>query len=362
MSGIAATLGQSSTRPGGKLSSRKGRLLGFALTALFLWIVARNVSLEELVTALREADYRLVFPAALATLFGYLLRSIRWQRIIQPVAPLGFGAAFSVLMMGFASNNLLPARLGEFVRAYLLGRKIGVRKTYGMATIILERVCDGVTLIALLGVVSLLMPLPGWGREVQLFSSLLFAGATVGIALLLLQEQMTLRLLRCAMAPFPAQLSKAVLRASSTFITGLHSLRSGRTLGMVALLSVGVWLLEASSYLLITRAFGLELAPLDQIRAATFLLVVVNLGIMVPSAPGYLGTFEWLTLTALGTFRVPNETAVAIGIVSHGMQYLMVTAIGLFFFARGNLAFWRFGPEAGQDPEEDDITSSALLP
>ncbi|MHB0868343.1 MAG: lysylphosphatidylglycerol synthase transmembrane domain-containing protein [Chloroflexota bacterium] len=341
------------------MSSRKGRLIGFLLAAVFLGIVGRNVSWSELVAAFRAADYRLVVPATTATFTGYLLRTVRWQRIVKPVAALSFGDAFSILMMGFASNNLLPARLGEFVRAYLLGRSIGTRKTYGLATIVLERVCDGVTLIALLGAVSLLMPLPGWGQEVQLFSSLLFVGAAAGIVLLLTQEKLTMRVLGVAMQPFPRQLSGAILRASKTFITGLHSLKSGRGLGIVVLLSLVVWLLESSSYLLMTRAFGIWMPPLAQALAATFLLVVVNLGIMLPSAPGYVGTFQFFAVMALGVFGVPKETALAVAIASHLMQYVMVTAIGLLFFARGNVAFWRFEKEAEAADEEEAVTPAA---
>lgn len=333
---------------------RKGHLAGFLLTAVFLWIVARNVSLEELSGAFRGADYRLVVPATLATFSGYLLRTLRWQRIVRPVAPLGFGDTFSVLMMGFAANNLLPARLGEFVRAYLLGRKIGARKTYGMATIILERVCDGMVLIGLLGIVSLLMPLPVWGRDVQLISSALFLGASLGIVVLLVQEEFAVKAAGFILRPFPSRMSGALLRATGAFISGLHSLRSRTNLALVILLSVAVWLLEASSYLLMTRAFGVWVPDGTQLLAAAFLLVVVNLGIMLPSAPGYVGTFQFFGVMALGVFGIAKETALAIAISSHLMQYLLVTAIGLLFFARENLAFWRFEEMSAQesDPEE----------
>jgi glycosyltransferase 2 family protein len=346
------------------LRGRLGRLLGFLLTAFFLWLVARNVSLDELVTAFRGADYRMIAPAAMITLTGYFLRTVRWQRIVRPVAGLGFGDAFSILMMGFASNNLLPARLGEFVRAYLLGRKIGVRKTYGMATILLERVCDGLTLIAFLGGVSLMWSLPGWGQEVQWISSLLFVAATLGIIALLAREALAVRVLSLVLTPFPEKLTSSLLRATSSFITGLHSLRSKRSLALVALLSVIVWSLEASSYLLMCQAFGAFPAstPISQqMLAATFLLVVVNLGIMIPSAPGYVGTFQFFAVMALGAFSVPKETALAVAISSHLMQYLLVTAIGLFYFARGNLAFWRFEKTAGEETEDDteEISLSA---
>ncbi len=341
---------------------RKGRLIGFLLTALFLWIVARNVSLAELVTAFQSADYRLVLPAALATFCGYLLRTVRWQYIVRPVAPLAFGPAFAVLMMGFTANNLLPARLGEFVRAYMLRRKTGARKTYGMATIILERVCDGVTLIVLLGMVSLLMPLPAWGQEVQIISSVLFLGAAAGMIAVLAKESLAMAVVALAFRPLPARVSGGLLHAATAFIAGLHSLKSRSTLLGVVSLSVVVWLLEASSYLLITRAFGVGLQPSTQVLAAVFLLVVVNLGIMLPSAPGYIGTFQFFAVMALGVFGIPKETALAVAISSHLMQYVMVTAVGIVFFLRENLGLWSLGEKAEQEAAAEDDATGELPP
>ena len=342
--------------------SRRIRLLaGLLLTAVFLWILARNIDLDELNAAFRGADYRLVVPATAATFLGYLLRTLRWQRIIRPVAPLGFGDTFAVLMMGFAANNLLPARLGEFVRAYLLSRKTGTRKTYGLATIILERVCDGMVLIGLLGVVSLLMPLPVWGRDVQLVSSVLFIGASVGIAAILLQERFALQVLTLFLRPFPARVSEALLRATGAFISGLHSLKSRTSLSILILLSLCVWLLEASSYLLMTRSFGAWMPDATQILAAVFLMVVVNLGIMLPSAPGYVGTFQFFGVMAMGVFGISKETALAIAISSHLMQYLLVTAIGLIFFAKENLAFWRFEEISAQNPYENESSNDHAM-
>lgn len=332
---------------------RKGRLVGFILTGVFLWIVARNVDGSELAAAFAGADYRLVVPAALATFCGYLLRTARWQRIVKPVAPLSFGRAFGILMMGFAANNLLPARLGEVVRAYMLRRHTGARKTYGMATIILERICDGVVLILFLGIISILMPLPAWGQEVQTFSSVLFLGAVVGIVLLLMQESLVVRIADAVLSALPARLSGPFLRAMEVFISGLHSLKSSRSVIYVILMSIAVWMLEATSYLLMITAFDVRLTPNTPILAAAFLLVVVNLGIMVPSAPGYIATFQFFAYTALGVFGVPKETGLAVAILSHGMQWLLVTAIGMSFFVRENVTLRGIERQAESDPDDE---------
>ena len=300
------------------------------------------------------ADYRLVVPAALATLTGYLLRTFRWQRIIRPVAPLPFGGAFSVLMMGFTANNLLPARLGEVVRAYLLRRKTGARKTYGVATIILERICDGLTLILFLAFVSMLIRLPDWGREVQTFSTLLFLAAAIAIAVVLAKESLVGRVADLVLGRVPARLAGPVLRAIDVFISGLHALKSRRSLALVVVLSVAVWLLEATSYLLMVSAFNVSMPPLQLVLASVFLLVVVNLGIMLPSAPGYVGTFQFFAVMALGAFGVPKETALAVAISSHLMQYLMVTAIGIVYFLRENVGLWNVERQASAEPDDDE--------
>jgi glycosyltransferase 2 family protein len=340
--------------------------MGFLVTAVFLWIVASNVSVEQLIVAFQGADYRLVAPAAVVTLAGYLLRSLRWQRVVLPTASISLPAAFSMLMMGFAINNLLPARLGEFVRAYLLRRKSGVRKTFGMATVILERVCDGLVLIALLGVVSLFKPLPLVGQQVQTVSSVVFLLAAAGILMLLMWQRLTVRLLGAVLRPLPRRFSISLLKASRAFIAGLQCLKQRRSLVIVVVLSVSVWMLEATSYLLITRAFGVWMPFQDQLLAAILLLVTVNLGIMIPSAPGYVGTFQFFAVAALSVFGVDRETALAIAISSHLMQYLLVTGIGLALFGRENLSLSSLRRESsaddGQDEEEDGEASEQRAP
>src|SRR5207248_10569376 len=118
-------------------------------------------------------------------LLGYFVRTVRWRVILSGAAQAPLGTLFPVLIMGFATNNLLPGRLGEFWRAYLLGRKRNVRKTFALASVVVERVFDGLTLIALLTVVSFAIQLPGWGRQIELLAAAIFLAATLGVTVLL---------------------------------------------------------------------------------------------------------------------------------------------------------------------------------
>jgi uncharacterized protein (TIRG00374 family) len=324
------------------------------LTLFFLGLSFYRVDLAELTTALQRANYALVIPAALLTLFGYVLRTVRWRAILTRAHSPGFRSLFAILMIGFATNNLLPARLGELARAYLLSRGTGHRKTLTLATILLERVFDGLVLITLLGVVSVLpaVTLPGWGQDVQRLSSLIFLAAGAGVLLLLTQERLAERVLRLLVRPLPQGLSSWAEAAFTAFVTGLAGLRRGRILIATLGLSVMIWMVEAMSYFTLINAFDLSLGAMGRVAASLLVLVIVNLGIMLPSAPGYVGTYQFFAMSALAVFGVPRESGLALGIVSHVMQYVLVTAIGVFYLSRLHLSLGRLAEE----PREEETT------
>jgi len=311
-------------------------LIGLALTAIFLILALRNLRLEDLAAALRAADYRYALPSVLCTLMGYALRTARWQRLLDPTKRIPWRRLFPVLLIGFMANNVLPARLGELVRAYALGRQENVSKSLALATIVLERVLDGLTLIFFLWLASFGVPLAGPVRQVELLATLLFVAALAGLLLLLFQESLALRLLDLVLRPLPAALATRMRGLATSFTAGLHALRSRRAVAGLAGLSILVWLAEGASYYLLIVGFRLPLDDVARFYAAIFVLVLVNLGILIPSAPGYAGTFEFFGKVALGVFGVAEATAVSLVVVSHSLQYVLVTGLGLAFL-------WRMG-------------------
>ncbi len=316
----------------------RGRVLGLLATVVFLGLALYEVDPGRLAAELRQVNYLWLIPSALCTLAGYVLRTVRWGTILSGAARASFRTLFAVLIMGFATNNLLPGRLGELWRAYLLGRKRNVRKTFALASVFVERVFDGLVLLGLLGVVSVLVPLPGWGRQLQLLGALVFVGATVGLALVLWQPLLTRRLFALLARPLPARISAWSDGALEAFIDGLGALRRPSVLITATLLSIGVWAFEGASYVLLSRGMSLGLPGSTELPALGLTLVTINLGIMVPSAPGYVGTQEFFGKQALGVFGVGAETALVLVLVSHAVQYALVTGLGLTFFAREHLS------------------------
>ena len=314
------------------------RVVGLGLTVVFLILALQRVDPHAFVDELRGVNYAWLLPSAVCTLLGYVLRTVRWRLILSGAARAPMSTLFPVLMMGFATNNLLPGRLGEFWRAYLLGRKRNVRKTFALASVVVERVFDGLMLIALLVIVSFAIQLPEIGREIELLAAAVFLGATLGLVVLLWKPALVCVPLKRALQPFHGGMAAWIESRFETFVDGLDPLRRAPILALATLLSAGVWLLEGGSYVLLSHGLNLNLPGNLELPALGLALVTINLGIMVPSGPGYVGTQEFFGTAALGVVGANPQAALALVVVSHAVQYALVTGLGLVFFAHEQLS------------------------
>jgi glycosyltransferase 2 family protein len=309
-------------------------VIGLVLTVVFLVLALQRVDLAGFVNELRGVNYVWLLPSAVCTLVGYVLRTARWRIILSGAARAPLSTLFPVLIMGFAINNLLPGRLGEFWRAYLLGRKRNVPKTFALASVVVERVFDGLTLIALLAVVSTIIQLPERGREIELLAGVVFAAATLAVIVLLWKPNVVQVPLRRILQPFHSGLSAWIEERFEAFVDGLAALRRAPVLILAATLSAGVWLAEASSYVFLSRGVNLGLPGALELPGIILAVVTINLGIMIPSGPGYVGTQEFFGTAALAVVGTNPQAALALIVVSHVVQYALVTGLGLVFFAR----------------------------
>lgn len=333
----------------------KGRYLGIAITIVFLALAFYQVNFAGLLAALSTANYVMILPALMLWLVGYIIRTVRWRTILAGAPAGSLASLFGVLMIGFATNNLLPARLGEFARAYLLRRRTGLRKTFVLSSIFLERVFDGLALVAVILVLSSIVDLPDWGQQVELLATALFVGVTVGIFILLYRSEFASRVVSVLARPLPVRIGTFAVGAFGAFVNGLSSMRQPAVVMSTSLLSVVVWFIEWAAYYLIASAFNLGLSPIQLAAACAFLLVVVNLGIMLPAAPGYVGTFQFFAVSALAVWGVPREPALAVAIVAHLAQYVLVTAIGLLYFGREHLTLSSVAAASRERSDEPDL-------
>lgn len=310
-----------------------GLIISLGLLALLLY----RVDLVSVAAAFRAADYRLVLLAGVLTTLSYVFRTLRWARLLRPQKRIPLNRLFPVLVLGFALNNVLPGRPGEIARAVGLGQRESLPKTAGLATVIVERVADGLTLITILAVIALGFDIPGWGREVEGISIAVFVVVLVVLLLLLWRERLAMRLLHRLIHLVPIGIGQRITRMLASFILGLHSLRSLRDILSIVVVSCLVWLSEGAHYFLILSAFGWFPGIPQRLLASCFVMVIVNLSISIPAAPGGVGPFEAAGILALSAFGLAREQSLPALLLSHALQYVLVTGLGILFVVRTGL-------------------------
>lgn len=310
---------------------KRYKALGILLSVVLLVVVLYRADLSKVAAALRGADYRYLPLVVLIYLTSFLLRSWRWEILLRPVKPgIGFSRLFSTIIIGWTTNNLLPARVGELVRAYLIGKRESISKSASLATIVVERILDSFILLTFLFASMLLLANPMETLSFGLYVLAAFILILVILAFMTFKNDLALVYFKKFTRILPDRFSASAIRLFESFLKGLASLRDARLTLKGLTLTGGLWSIEALVYYLILRSFGLILP----IYAATVLLAVVNIGVILPSAPGALGTFQFFCVLGLRFFAVDESTALALSVILQSVMWFPVTLLGLGFLSR----------------------------
>jgi uncharacterized protein (TIRG00374 family) len=315
-------------------------IIGVLISALFLYLVLKDIQFGLLWQKTREANYWWILPGVGVYFIGLWVRAWRWHYLLRPLKAIPTKAMFPIVTMGYAGNNIFPARAGEIIRAVVLKRKEEVPISASLATIIVERVFDGVVMLAFIFLnlaelsrltedvkvihnftiqdVALWGSFAFFGALAIFLAAAMFPAPTERIALWLIE--------RLA----PARIREKTIDITRRFLGGLESLRSPLEALMVFLTSVVIWLLETVKYWFVMHAFGFSVS----FFALMLMNGVVNLATTIPSAPGYLGTFDLPGIKVLEAYGVGTETAASYTFVLHFALWFPVTAVGLYYLAR----------------------------
>jgi uncharacterized protein (TIRG00374 family) len=311
-------------------------LVGIAVSVIFLVLALRGQDFGAVWSTLTRAEYWYVIPAVALYFVGVWCRAARWSLLLQGLRPVRWVELFPLVIIGYMANNVLPLRAGEFVRAYALSTRAGVRKTAGLTTIALERLFDGLTMLGFMLVASLSVALTSPLRHLAVVTGILFVPLLVGLAIAS-DRRVRDALIRRAVPRLPRVARKRAERTVDSVTLGLSILQRRRDLAAVAAISLVAWLFEASTYLVVARAFDLQLG----LMVVLLTTAVANLATLIPSSPGYVGPFEAGVLLVLaGVAGISREVALSYALVLHAMLYLPVTVWGLFFWWRESLS-WR---------------------
>lgn len=315
-------------------------LIGIALSALFLYLAFRGQDFGEIRDAFLEANLWWL-PVALVLYFvGVWIRAVRWRVLLRPIAEQATTRElFPIVVVGFMANNVLPLRAGELVRSLLLGRKYGVRKTSALATIAVERIFDGLTMLAFLACATFFVSITSELQHLAILAFILFAGLLIGLFLLTFAGDFVDRVLQLVLGPMPQSITDKVQAMMESFLHGLGVLRRRGDLVKVLLTSVLAWLFEASMYYVLAIAFGGFVREVMGVFETLLTTGVANLSTLIPGAPGYVGQFEYgVKLVLNGALNVPEGQALAYAILVHAALYFPITLLGLIEWFRQQLS------------------------
>jgi glycosyltransferase 2 family protein len=304
------------------------RILEIFVSLAFLALALQGINLRALGAALSQANYLWLLPAVVITLGILAVKGVRWQLLFHPEYHPPFAPVFTALCAGYLASNVLPARLGEVVRVLLLvsEQPVGVART--VSTIVVERLLDVLSVMIIL--VSLLpfvtLP-PAMTRAAQSLAVLALVGSAVLLLLSFWRErvlgwtQSVLRHIRFLDRP-------AIYEALGHLIDGFATLRGKLGLVLIAL-SLLSWFGSVAVAWCVSQAFAMSVP----VTAMAFAVVVVALGMIVPSSPGYVGVFHYLVTVALAPFGVPKDAALSFALVWHGLNYVELSVVGLVALA-----------------------------
>ncbi len=321
-------------------------IIGVVISVVALWITMRQIEFSKVAAALETANYWLLIPNIAIILAGMYQRAWRWRRMALPIKKVAFNKLLSATAVGFMANNVLPLRLGEFVRAYSLSKQDpDITKSASLAMIFTERIIFD--LAALIGIFGLVLWTTSLNTPEQLKESsfliliVAFSGYFFAIAMAKWPEKIS-HFLHQRLSFLPLKARDFLRDATERFSVGLKFMRSPiaglSVLGQTAL----IWLALGFSNYFVFQAFNLNL-PLE---ASFATLAVVSVWILVPAAPGFVGVYHAAVVFTLGQYGIDRDTAFACAVVMHAAQYIAVTLFGLYHLWKGHLSLKEVEQEA----------------
>jgi len=328
--------------------------LGVLISAAFLWLALRGLQLADIGRVVAQADYLWLLPGVAVYFLAVWARAWRWHYLLRPLKSISTGAMFPIVCIGYMGNNIYPARAGELLRAYVLRRRQAVPISASLATILVERVFDGVVMLGFvflnLGELSGLTGYSGFIGSIQqvaIWGAVVFLAAVAAFLVMAARPEGSAHVLGWFIDRLiPARTRAAVHGFVDRFLGGLASLRSPADVAMVFVTSVVIWLLETGKYWFVMHAFPFQVS----FFALMLMNGIVNLTTTLPSAPGYIGTFDAPGIALLTSYGVVPEVAAAYTLVLHGALWLPITLLGAFYFARESLSWTKVQAEVAAEP------------
>ncbi|MBN1380364.1 MAG: flippase-like domain-containing protein [Deltaproteobacteria bacterium] len=306
---------------------KKKIVIGVILGAVLLYLSFRGIRFQSVADGLKNIGYGYVIAALLIMFLIQAFRALRWGAILEPLEKVDQLLLFAVTNVGFLAIIAIPARLGELARPYLINQKTHITLSSALGTILIERLSDIFTIMLMLAVSLIFLSMPPWLVKPGILLFLTTMATTTTVVFMVMQPERSLRIIKRILGLLPDKYALLLNRFVSQLIDGLAVIKNPRCLLRIIFFSLIIWSINVLAIYLLFLAFGFDLSPV----AAFILMVVLLVGITIPTAPGFIGNWHYFCILALGLFGIAKAEALTFAVVYHFLSVGIITILGLIF-------------------------------
>jgi len=312
----------------------------------------RNIDFKQAVIFIKDADINLIIVGVIVYIISYIFRGFRWKYILLPLKKVKVVKSFYYLVFGFFMNNVLPLRLGEFVRAIVAGNKLQISRSGVFATIVVERLMDIIIFIASFFLIAMFVPnIPNWLQKSFIACAIIFGIMFILLFVMSKDEDKFLKLLY--KFHLPTKLTDIIKSIFIKFASGLKFFQNKKLFFKVFISSVIVWIIESYAYQILFLAFGLHIS----VVGCLFVIVTTGIATMLPTAPGFIGAIEGVGMIVLGLFGYENTIAFTAMAATHFIEMMAVYLLGIIGMVKEKISFsdlFNFALKEKQKEETDN--------
>jgi glycosyltransferase 2 family protein len=302
-------------------------IFGIVISVVLVYLSVRGINIQDVLNDLKEIQISYVILFIILMIFMQYLRSYRWGVILQPLEKIDQVSLFSITSVGFLAIAAIPARIGELARPYLISKRSSIKMSSALGTVIIERILDSFTVLTIAVVVIFLTDLPPWMIKSSIIFCLLAIAMFCFVLFLILRRESALKFINIILNKLPGKLANKIDELIHHFIDGLKIVTNIKLILYLLFLSIVIWLLDVLAIYILLLSFGFDLPVI----ASFVLMIIIIVGIAIPTAPGFIGNWHFACVLGLGLFGLAKADALSFAVIHHFLSMAIVLVLGVGF-------------------------------
>ncbi|MFZ3158123.1 MAG: lysylphosphatidylglycerol synthase transmembrane domain-containing protein [Smithella sp.] len=302
-------------------------ILGILISVVLVYLSIRGINLQDVFRDLQRIQFSYVISFIILIMLMQWLRSYRWGVMLQPMEKIDQLSLFSVTSVGFLAIASIPARIGELARPYLISKRSSIKMSSALGTILVERIFDSFTVLTFAIIILFFTDLPPWMIKSSIIFFLLALVMFCFIIFLILRRDAALKLINGILRKLPGKFAHKIDELIHHFIDGFQIITNIKLFLYLFFLSALIWLVDVLAIYMLLESFGFGLP----IMASFVLMIILIVGIAIPTAPGYIGNWHFACVMALSLFGLAKAEALSFALVYHFLSMIIVVVLGVAF-------------------------------